>query len=83
MNIRQMTWAIVVIALLGVAVVMFVQDLRRVLNRKPIKFWFQDEIDPGDRLYPLALVRVLGQYFILFAIVLSFAGVVVFVALRH
>lgn len=81
MNMSETGWVVVVIALFGIAIIMFIQDLRRVLLGRPIKIWFFNEIYSDDLLYPVAVIRVLGPYLILFVMMLRIAGAVAFAAL--
>jgi hypothetical protein len=48
---------------------MFIRDLRRLRRGEPIKFWFLDEIQPGDQLYQLAVFQILKPYLVFFGVV--------------
>ena len=62
-------WLILIPVLLSIVIWMFIRDLRRVRRREPIKFWFLDEIRPGDMLYDFAVFKIMLPYYGFFAFI--------------
>ena len=78
---RPTFWLLfVVIPLMGVIVLMFFRDVKRVARREPIPTFFFGEIYPRDPLYSLALALRFAPYVTVFAILVLLLSLIVYLS---
>jgi len=73
-------WFAIAVALLGVVVAMFIQDMGRLSRREPLRIPFIGEARPGDLTYPLAVMELFGPYLTLGTAITFFLGFSIYLA---
>ncbi len=74
-------WFALAIALFGVVIAMFIQDIERLSRREPLRIPFIGVAHPGDLTYPLAVMELFGPYLTLGAAITFFLGFSVYLAI--
>ena len=67
-------WFGIALTLLCVVGAMFIQDMGRLYRREPLRIPFMGDAEPGDLIYPLALMELFGPYVTVAAAIVFFTG---------